>query len=98
MLALAICLSYYLLWRRYGKDYKGKGVIVPEYEPPAGLSPAEVGLLYDYNVDGRDLTATLIDLAIRGYISTVRKNGLRAAHALRDALHGNPWMPPVLAT
>ena len=32
-------------------------------------------------------------LAIRGYISTVRKNGLRAADALRDALLGNPWMP-----
>jgi transposase len=32
-------------------------------------------------------------LAIRGYISTIRKNGLRAADALRDALLGNPWMP-----
>ncbi|MEV5414471.1 IS66 family transposase [Thermopolyspora sp. NPDC052614] len=32
-------------------------------------------------------------LAIRGYISTVRKNGLRAAPSLYDALLGNPWMP-----
>jgi transposase len=37
-------------------------------------------------------------LALRGYISTVRKNGLRAVHALRDALTGNPWMPPIPAT
>ncbi|MFI7136124.1 hypothetical protein ACIBQ1_61510 [Nonomuraea sp. NPDC050153] len=29
-------------------------------------------------------------LAIRGYISTVRQNGVRAARALQDALLGNP--------
>jgi hypothetical protein len=32
-------------------------------------------------------------LAIRGYISTIRKNGLRAAAELRQALLGNPCMP-----
>jgi len=32
-------------------------------------------------------------LAIRGYISTVRKNGQRAAQALYDALLGTPWTP-----
>jgi transposase len=42
----------------------------------------------------RTLTGAQTFLAIRGYISTVRKNGLRAAVALRDALLGNPWMPP----
>ncbi len=55
-------------WWRYGKDYKGRGVIVPAYEPPEDLTPAEVGLLRDYTVDGRDLSATIIDLAVRGYI------------------------------
>lgn len=58
----------YLVWRRHGKDHKGRGVIIPEYAPPKNLSPAEVGLLMDYNVDGRDLTATIIDLAVRGYL------------------------------
>jgi transposase-like protein len=37
-------------------------------------------------------------LAIRGYISTIRKNGLRAADALHDALLGKPWMPVTQAT
>jgi transposase len=46
----------------------------------------------------RTLHGAVTFLAIRGYISTVRKNGLRAAHALRDALRGNPWMPPIPAT
>lgn len=55
-------------WWQFGKDHKGRGVIVPEYEPPKGLTPAEVGLLMDYTVDGKDLSATIIDLAVRGYI------------------------------
>ncbi|MEV7965509.1 hypothetical protein AB0O34_05945 [Sphaerisporangium sp. NPDC088356] len=41
----------------------------------------------------RTLKGAQTFLAIRGYISTVRKNGLRAAHALHDALLGNPWTP-----
>lgn len=55
-------------WWLWGKDHKGRGVIVPEYKPPKNLTPAEVGLLHDYNVDSRDLTATIIDLAVRGYV------------------------------
>lgn len=56
------------IWRKYGKDYEGKGTIIPEYEPPKGLRPAEVGLLYDYRLDTRDVSATVIDLAVRGWI------------------------------
>ena len=41
----------------------------------------------------RTLPGAQTFLAIRGYISTIRKNGLRAADALRNALLGNPWMP-----
>jgi transposase len=46
----------------------------------------------------RTLRGAATFLAIRGYISTARKNGVRAAHALRDALLGNPWIPPMPAT
>jgi transposase len=42
----------------------------------------------------RTLAGAQTFLAIRGYISTVGKNGLRVLDALRDALAGNPWMPP----
>ncbi|MCW2932128.1 MAG: hypothetical protein JWM19_3090 [Actinomycetia bacterium] len=33
--------------------------------------------------------------AIRGYISTAVKHGADVITAVRDALAGNPWMPPV---
>lgn len=58
----------FISWMKYGRDYKGSGVIVPQYEPPEKLSPAEVGMLADFRVDNRDLSATLIDMAVRGYI------------------------------
>lgn len=46
----------------------------------------------------RTLHGAATFLAIRGYISTARKNGLRAAYALHDALLGNPWTPPTPTT
>lgn len=42
--------------------------IVPGYEPPNGLRPAELGLLLDESADTKDVTATIIDLAVRGYL------------------------------
>ena len=45
----------------------------------------------------RTLKGAQTFLAIRGYISTIRKNGHRAATELRNALIGNPWMPPTVA-
>lgn len=43
-------------------------VIPTCYEPPQGLTPAEVGTIVDDSVDARDVAATLADLAARGYI------------------------------
>lgn len=45
----------------------------------------------------RTLTGAQVFLAIRGYISTIRKNGHRAANELHNALTGNPWMPATAA-
>lgn len=36
-------------------------------------------------------------LRVRGFISTVRKHGLDVMTALRDAITGNPWQPPIPA-
>ncbi|MCK9487428.1 MAG: DUF2207 domain-containing protein [Dehalococcoidia bacterium] len=40
-----------------------------EYTPPAGLRPGEIGALHDEVVHPIDLTATIIDLATRGYLT-----------------------------
>jgi uncharacterized protein (TIGR04222 family) len=46
-----------------------RDAVVVEYTPPEKLLPAEMGLLLDARVDQKDVTATIIDLAVRGYLS-----------------------------
>ena len=55
------------LWRRHGRDPRRQPVAV-RYEPPGALTPAEVGTLVDNSPDMRDITATVVDLAVRGFI------------------------------
>ncbi len=62
-------LGMWAAWRRWGREYPGRGSIAVEYEPPDGLTPAETGTLIDDRVNLRDLTATVIDLARRGYLT-----------------------------
>jgi len=61
------------LWYRRGRDPKGRGVIVAEYEPPDQLDPAEIGAILDARVDSKDISAVIINLAIRGYLKIRRK-------------------------
>jgi uncharacterized membrane protein YgcG len=55
------------MWRRKGRDPEEREIVVG-YEPPEGMTPAELGTIVDHTVDMRDITATLVDLAVRGYI------------------------------
>ncbi|MBI3662348.1 MAG: DUF2207 domain-containing protein [Acidobacteria bacterium] len=55
------------LWYTRGRDPRLRP-IAAQYEPPEGLTPAEVGTLIDNSADMRDITATLVDLAVRGFI------------------------------
>ena len=67
------------LWWTRGRDRGAiRGAIVPEYEPPAKLRPAQLGVLVDETADPRDLIATIVDLAVRGYlvITEHAKHGL----------------------
>ena len=56
------------LWHTVGKDPDPGVSVAPMYEPPRGMTPAEVGTLMDDTVHPRDITSTIVDLAVRGYI------------------------------
>jgi len=43
--------------------------IVIEYQPPEKLRPGEIGMLLDERADPLDATATIVDLAVRGYLT-----------------------------
>ena len=55
------------LWRKRGRDPE-LAPITTRYEPPAQMTPAELGTLIDGKPDMRDITATIVDLAVRGYV------------------------------
>jgi uncharacterized membrane protein YgcG len=55
------------IWALRGKD-PARLAISPQYEPPEGLTPAEAGTLFDNRPDMRDITAALVDLAVRGFL------------------------------
>ena len=42
--------------------------VTVQFTPPPGLSPGVLGTLIDDKADPRDVAATLVDLAVRGYI------------------------------
>jgi len=58
----------FLLWWYKGRDPDPGVSVAPMYEPPPGISPAEAGTLLDDTIHPRDITSTMVDLAVRGYI------------------------------
>ena len=56
-----------------------------QYEPPGGMTPAEAGTLLDERADMRDVMATLVDLAVRGYLRIEEQGGATALRAARRA-------------
>jgi uncharacterized membrane protein len=56
------------IWFYRGRDPDPGVSVAPMYEPPKGMTPAEAGTLVDDSLDPRDITCTLIDLAVRGYV------------------------------
>jgi uncharacterized membrane protein len=69
LLFISVMLLAWQVWKRYGDDPNSKGALVVEYDPPIGLSPLEAGLLTSYGaLKPTYISATIIDLAVRGYI------------------------------
>jgi len=67
-LPLVTLLGMLLVWWYKGRDPDPGMSVAPMYEPPPGISPAEAGTLLDDSIHPRDITSTMVDLAVRGYI------------------------------
>ncbi len=73
ILALLIPFGVYVLWSKKGRDPKTRETIIPEFSPPDDIRPYLLGSLKDETADNVDITATIIDLAVRGYIKIIEK-------------------------
>jgi hypothetical protein len=65
---LVTVIGMFALWWLKGRDPDPGMSVAPMYEPPAGISPAEAGTLLEDAIHPRDITSTIVDLAVRGYI------------------------------
>ena len=66
-LPLLVAAVMFWLWWTTGRDPRLRP-IAAQYEPPDQLTPSEVGTLIDDSADMKDITAAIVDLAVRGYI------------------------------
>jgi hypothetical protein len=69
-IAIPLILWAFFHWRWYkrGRDPRGRGTIIPQYEAPDNMPPYAIGAL-DTIVGGKEVSATLIHLATRGYLT-----------------------------
>ena len=80
-------LTMFLIWFKRGRDQPGAVYAKYVSEPPSDLSPALVGALIDERVDTKEVIATIVDLAKRGYLEIAdEQEGKRFAKPA-DYLH-----------
>ncbi len=61
-------VAMFWVWWTRGRDPRLRP-IAAQYEPPDKLSPGEAGTLVDSSAALRDITASIVDLAVRGYLT-----------------------------
>jgi len=68
-LVIPVAAFFFMLWLWWtrGRDPRLRP-IAAQYQPPENLTPGEVGTLIDNSVDMRDITASIVDLAVRGFL------------------------------
>src|SRR5882762_10425848 len=49
--------------------------LVVEFDAPQKMKPAELGLILDESADTKDVTATIVDLAVRGFLTIAEVPG-----------------------
>ncbi|MFH0963221.1 MAG: DUF2207 domain-containing protein, partial [Planctomycetota bacterium] len=71
-----VVLVYYLVaWSVVGRD-PAKGTIIPQFDAPKGLSPADVRYLRKMGYDDKCLAAAVIDLAVKGCVEIEDEKGV----------------------
>lgn len=78
----AFLIMLWLWWTR-GRDPE-RDVITVQYGPPDNLTPGECGTLVDDEASMRDITATLVDLAVKGYITIEQKDESKMLGLMHD--------------
>jgi len=72
LLPILVFIFMFFKWYKYGRDPKGTGTIIPQYEAPDNLSPVEISVILDNKFEKKDISAEIINLAVNGYLKIQR--------------------------
>ena len=93
LVGFVLLLLYYIpVWRSHGKD-PDEGPIVTRYEPPEEFSPASLRYIRQMYYDDKVMTAAVVNLAVKGYLSI---NKFAGEHSLKK-LEPGPNPTPLAA-
>ena len=80
VIGLILLLAYYIpIWQKHGKD-PDEGVIVTRYVPPRGFSPASLRYIRQMYYDDKVMTAAIVNLAVKGYLTIKKKGKTHSIH------------------
>ncbi|MCK5475153.1 MAG: DUF2207 domain-containing protein [Candidatus Pacebacteria bacterium] len=65
---LSCLITGSVYWYKTERSREGKRAIIPQYEPPQNLRPAMAEIIVKEKLTNKGLAATIIDLAVRGYV------------------------------
>lgn len=66
---LLTLLLNFLMWRRHGRD-PSKGIVIPQFEAPEGISPADAAYVDNYfKFSSRAFVSTMVNLAVNQYMT-----------------------------
>jgi uncharacterized membrane protein YgcG len=105
-LVFAALLAYYLIaWFLVGRD-PAMGTIIPLFEPPEKVSPAQARYVMRMGYDDKTLTASVVNLAARGFLTIdrtedgyhrlSRNSGLYIVGFFASLFAGAPWVYGVI--
>jgi uncharacterized protein (TIGR04222 family) len=85
LIGLLLPLGWYAwAWKKVGRDPR-KGIIIPRFEPPEGLSPAACRYVKDMSFDRDAFTAALISLAVKRQLMIEEDDKSFALKRITDA-------------
>ena len=80
---LLLFFYWYSRWKKIGID-PPKGAIIPQFEPPAGFTPADCHFVFYEKYGNKALAADIVDMATKGVLSIKYKKGKFSLHTVDE--------------
>ena len=78
LIPILVFFIQFFRWCKKGRDPKGHGIIIPQYDVPDGLTPLESATIVFQKPRSVDISAELIYLATKGYIKIQQVDAKKA--------------------